>query len=573
MSETNINDLLKNSQSAKTKVATPEVEEKLKEKEAELLVMEKEKETEREALLNNLGYINLSGFPVSTEALKLIDQETAAKEKIICFFYNGIEIRLATPDLSNQKNTEILNNLAKKFHVNGGLYLVSQKSFSAALKLYERLPKFKEIKTGLQITKEEIDRWQKEATSLEDFRNKIGKTTVSDILTFIIASALKENASDIHLEAEENEIKIRFRLDGVLNVIGTLPQTIWPRVVNRVKLVAGLKINIENIPQDGHFSVVLDNDHLEVRVSTIPSNYGENIVIRLLRSSQTGLRFEDLGLRGRAFLDLEKEIKRPNGMIITTGPTGSGKTTTLYAILNKLNTADSKIITLENPIEYKLPGITQSQIDPEKKYTFAKGLKAILRQDPDIIMVGEIRDLETAETAINAALTGHLVVSTLHTNDAAGALPRLLAMGVKPFLLAPAINAVIGQRLVRKICSHCKTEDQLTPEALEKVLKILNEIPEASGEKISEEELKKIKFYKGAGCEACHQTGYKGRIGVYEIFAMEEKIEKIILSEKVSEYEMRRLTVENGMVTMVQDGLLKAKDGITTVEEVFRVSE
>lgn len=554
-------------------ITSEEVEEKLKEKETEILAMEKEKETERTALLNNAGYINLSGFPISPEALKLIPEEIASQEKVICFFYSGQEIRLATTDFTNPKVNEILKNLEKKCHAHGGLYLVTEKSFQSALKLYQSLPKIKKTKGGFEINEADIQKYQEIITSEQELNDRLNNASVSDILTIVIAAAFQKDASDIHLEVGKEVVQVRFRLDGILYNITTLSISIWPRLISRIKLLAGLKINIEDVPQDGHFTIYLKDDQVELRISTIPSNYGENVVIRILRSLKTGLKFEDLGLQGKAYLDLEKEINRPNGMTITTGPTGSGKTTTLYAILNKLNTPNTKIITLENPIEYKLQGITQSQVAPEGDYNFAKGLKAILRQDPDIIMVGEIRDLETADTAINAALTGHLVVTTLHTNDAAGALPRLLSMGVKPFLLAPAINAVIGQRLVRRICEHCKKEIKLEPELFEKVIKILKEIPADSGERLNDSQLNNLKFYQGQGCETCHNTGYKGRIGIFEIFTINEKIEKLVLAGQVSEFEMRKITIENGMVTMAQNGLLKAKDGITTVEEVFRVSE
>lgn len=554
-------------------ITSEEVEEKLKEKEKEILAMEKEKETERTALLNNVGYINLSGFPISPEALKLIPEEIASQKKVICFFYSGQEVRLATTDITNPEVNEILKDLEKKCHAHGGLYLVTEKSFQSALKLYQGLPKIKKTKGGFEINEADIQKYQEIITSEQEFNDRLNNASVSDILTIVIAVAFQKDASDIHLEVGKEVVQVRFRLDGILYNITTLSINIWPRVISRIKLLAGLKINIEDIPQDGHFTIYLKDDQVELRISTIPSNYGENVVIRILRSSKTGLKFEDLGLQGKAYLDLEKEINRPNGMTITTGPTGSGKTTTLYAILNKLNTPNTKIITLENPIEYKLQGITQSQVAPEGDYNFAKGLKAILRQDPDIIMVGEIRDLETADTAINAALTGHLVVTTLHTNDAAGALPRLLSMGVKPFLLAPAINAVIGQRLVRRICEHCKKEIKLEPELFGKVIKILKEIPADSGERLNDSQLNNLKFYQGQGCETCHQTGYKGRTGIFEIFTINEKMEKLILAGQVSEFEMRKITIENGMVTMVQNGLLKAKDGITTVEEIFRVSE
>ena len=284
--------------------------------------------------------------------------------------------------------------------------------------------------------------------------------------------------------------------------------------------------------------------------------------MRLLRSTAVGLKFEDLGLRGRAYEQLKQEIGRPNGMIITTGPTGSGKTTTLYAILNTLNNPETKIITLEDPVEYKLAGVAQSQIDASKDYTFATGLRSILRQDPDVVMVGEIRDLETADIAIQAALTGHLVLSTIHTNSAAGAIPRFLAIGAKSFLLAPGLNAMIGQRLVRKIHEECKEEVKLDDEMMKKVKLILGALQSGTH-----------KFYRGRGCTKCFNLGYKGRIGIYEVMVMNKEIEEVILSGKVSEYVMQEIGIKNGMVTMVQDGLLKALDGITTVEEVFSVAE
>ncbi|MDD4290221.1 MAG: GspE/PulE family protein, partial [Patescibacteria group bacterium] len=273
------------------------------------------------------------------------------------------------------------------------------------------------------------------------------------------------------------------------------------------------------------------------------------------------------------FVDIKKQIDRPNGMIITTGPTGSGKTTTLYAILTKLNSPKKKIITLEDPIEYKLQGINQSQIDKNIDYSFAMGLRSVLRQDPDVVMVGEIRDLETADISINAALTGHLVISTLHTNSASGAIPRFLAMGVKPFLLSPALNAIIGQRLVRKLCPYCKEEQKLDNTKTTEVLNILNQIPVNSGSKLDKEELDNLKFYKSRGCDKCHGLGYKGRIGIYEILIMSKEIEEVVLNNKVSEYIIQDLAQKNGMVTMIQDGLLKAKDGITSIEEVFSVAD
>ncbi|OGL72662.1 hypothetical protein A3D72_00670 [Candidatus Uhrbacteria bacterium RIFCSPHIGHO2_02_FULL_57_19] len=432
------------------------------------------------------------------------------------------------------------------------------------------MPVIKKIVKGVTIPEADLQKFQKEVKSFKDLQTRVTGVPVTEVVTLLIASGMNSDASDIHVEAGESGIVVRFRLDGVLNVVATLPADLWPKVISRIKLLSALKLNITDRPQDGRFTIFLTNDKIDVRVSTIPTAYGESVVMRLLRGKVSAAKFENLGLRGRAFEILAKEIERPNGMIITTGPTGSGKTTTLYGILLKLNSPETKIITLEDPVEYKLEGINQSQIDHSKEYTFAKGLRSILRQDPDVIMVGEMRDLETSETAIQAALTGHLVLSTIHTNSASGAVPRFLSMGVKPFLLAPALNAVIGQRLVRKICQECKIEDKLASETMERVKELLGAISEKSGEKV---DLKKLKFWKGSGCQMCGNLGFKGRVGIYEIMQMTKEIEKVILSGEISEYKMQELAVENGMVTMVQDGLLKALDGITSVDEVFRTAE
>jgi type IV pilus assembly protein PilB len=291
----------------------------------------------------------------------------------------------------------------------------------------------------------------------------------------------------------------------------------------------------------------------------------------LLKSTSIGLSFDQLGMRPLVYKKLKEEIEKPNGMVITTGPTGSGKTTTLYAILNTLNSPDNKIITLENPIEYKLKGIVQSQIDHSKNYTFSLGLRAILRQDPDIIMVGEIRDFETAQTAIDAALTGHLMLSTIHTNDASGAVPRFLGMGVQGIFLAPALNAIIGQRLVRRICEKCKQPYTPPPEEVKKMKEWIDAIPENSGE--VKPDVSAVKFFKGAGCDACNKTGYKGRVGIYEVFTMSAEIEDQILSGRVSEFQMKDILHRAGMVTMGQDGMLKVIEGVTTLDEVFRVAK
>ena len=549
-------------------IASSEEKEELTRKIEEIELKEKEKIIEGKASKINLPYINLHGFPVGQKALKLISEEDAKKIKVVCFLYTGEEIRLGVLDPQNPDTQKFLDGFKKKQQGNIMIYLISQASYEYLLQLYARLPRVIKMQKGVSITEADLEKFKKEIENYKDLDSKIKAVSITDLVTLVIATAIKAEASDIHIEAEETQVVIKFRLDGILHLITSVPKTQWQQIISRIKLLSGLKINIADKPQDGRFTIFLSKETIDVRVSTIPTSAGESVVMRLLMSSKTGIQFESLGINEFVVKKLEKQIVRPNGMIMTTGPTGSGKTTTLYAILNKLNDGKTKIITLEDPVEYKLEGINQSQVDASKDYTFAKGLRSILRQDPDVIMVGEIRDLETADTAINAALTGHLVISTIHTNSAAGAVPRFLAMKVEPFLLAPALNAIIGQRLVRKVCQFCKQEDQLDSETKARVEKILSEISPASGAKI---DIKNLKFYKGAGCEKCVE-GYKGRTGIYEIMLMNKEIEKIILSGKVSEYDMLDIAIQGGMITMVQDGLIKASLGITSVDEVFRVA-
>lgn len=559
--------------SLKPKIATTDVAEKFDEKMKSIGLKEKEREAQSKAKLIGVQYIDLKGFPISPETLTLFSEENSKALGAVCFFRGSNDIRIGALDPQDPRLMEITKVLAKENHADVQVYLISKNSFNFAYDLYRVIPKVRKFVSGVEITEEELKKYETSIATLQDLNKKLSEVSITDMLTLIIAAAIKSRSSDIHIEAEEKGIKVRFRIDGILHDAAEMEPKVWPQVIARIKLVSKLKINVEDRPQDGRFTIFMTKDKIDVRVSTLPTAYGESVVMRLLMSSAVGLMFEDLGLRGRAFESLKVEIEKPNGMIVTTGPTGSGKTTTLYAVLNKLNDPGTKIITIEDPVEYKLNGINQSQIDYSKKYTFANGLRSILRQDPDIVMVGEVRDLETAEIAINAALTGHLVITTLHTNDAAGTIPRLLSMQVKPFLLAPAINAMIGQRLVRKICKFCKKEDEPDSRTMSRVMEILSELPENSGFKIPVDQIKKLKFYKGGGCEECQGLGYKGRVGIFEVMTMNKEVENLILTGHVSEYDMRAIAIRNGMITMIQDGLLKAVDGITTVDEVFRVAK
>lgn len=541
---------------------------KFKVKEKQLKIKELERLTKQAADASGLPYVDLAGFPISPEALILIDETEAGALETLCFYYDGKNIRLGSLAPQDDKVQALAKGLSEKYFAEISIYLITENSFNYGLEMYKTIPKVREVVRGVKITEEELNKHGEKLSSFKDLQAEINKAQITEIVTMIMAAAVKSDSSDIHIEAEEKLIKVRFRIDGVLHDVAGLDKSSWEKIISRMKLLASVKINITDKPQDGRLSIYLKDDRIDIRVSFLPTNFGESVVMRLLRSSAVGLEFSDLGIRDRAFNQLKREVERPNGMIITTGPTGSGKTTTLYAILKKLNNPETKIITIEDPIEYQLSGINQSQTG--KNYTFAQGLRSIVRQDPDIVMVGEIRDLETAEIAIQAALTGHLVLSTIHTNDAAGTVPRFLSMGAKPYLLAPALNAMIGQRLVRKICEKCKQEIKPEAEALKRVKDLLNELLEEDKKKI---DFNNLKFFAGGGCEACQGIGYKGRIGIYEVLTMNQEIEKLILGGQASEYDMRDNAKKNGMITMVQDGLLKALDGITSVEEVFRVSE
>lgn len=544
------------------------VEDLFQKKQQEIKIKEMERQTRTLADLHGVPYVNLFGFPISPEALVLIPEQKAIELQAICFFYNGDQVRIAAINPSDPELLSILDVLNIELHTIGKIYKVSPHSMEYALKLYASLPKVRKFVSGVEVKEEDLERFKSDISDYRSLNDKINDVNISDIITLILATSMKIGSSDIHIEAEENGIVVRYRVDGVLQEAAVIDKSKWKKIISRMKLLAKVKLNISDKPQDGRYSIFLKNEKIDVRTSFLPTAFGESVVMRLLFSSSVGLPFEELGIIPSAEKILLQEIKKPNGLILTTGPTGSGKTTSLYAILNKLNNSETKIITLENPIEYQLKGISQSQVDPKKDYTFAKGLRSILRQDPDIVMVGEIRDLETAEISIQASLTGHLVLSTLHTNDASGVIPRLIDMGVKPYFLTPAINAIIGQRLVRKICPECKVEHEMNKDEKDMVEKILAVISPRSGVNVPS---KLPMFYKaGKGCSHCGGIGYKGRIGIYEIFTMSDDI-KELTSQEAPAFKIMQKAIENGMLTMLQDGVLKAMNGVTSLDEVYRV--
>ena len=415
--------------------------------------------------------------------------------------------------------------------------------------------------------------FEKQITALPGLKKEAEETAVKDIsllLKAICSGAILLNSSDLHFETTEQGSILRLRVDGVLQEVTIFDKHKSQQIISRVKLLSGLKLNVEEKPQDGRFSIVIEkeagNEEIEVRVSTLPTEYGETIVMRLLNPKNL-ISLEDLGLRKDIYQIFSVQAERPNGMIIVTGPTGSGKTTTLYAFLKKIRNSEIKVITIEDPIEYHLDGISQTQVNPKKGYDFAAGLKSIVRQDPDAILVGEIRDLETASIALQAALTGHLVLSTLHTNDAAGTIARLQALGEKAVNIAPAINVAIAQRLVRKVCPKCAEFIDMPPEVYEEMQKDLGNLPK----NIDMPELKPdIKIATIKGCEHCNFTGYKGRVGIFEAMIIDDEMQDFILTSPSSS-AMQKLAVKNGMTTMKQDGLIKVLKGVTTMDEVKRV--
>jgi type IV pilus assembly protein PilB len=397
---------------------------------------------------------------------------------------------------------------------------------------------------------------------IQDELKKEGELSIINLVDIIIESAHGFRSSDIHIDPLDDSVRIRMRIDGILRDVTTLPKSVHHEIISRIKILSNLRTDEHQKTQDGRFRAELkDAGPVDIRVSIAPTYHGENCVLRLLADKNTEYTLDNLGFSESNKAKIIKAIRRPHGMILVTGPTGSGKTTTLYAIIQRLNTKDVSIITIEDPIEYAIGGIEQVQVNTKAGLTFASGLRSFLRQDPNIIMVGEIRDSETASLAVNTALTGHLLLSTLHTNDAATTLPRLLDMGVESFLVASTVNIAIGQRLVRKICPKCKKEKKLSPAELKSITEII------PAELINESD----KFYEGKGCDNCQNSGYQGRIAVHEVLVIDNDIRDAILN-KVSATDIKQIAIKNGMITMTQDGVEKAKAGLTTLDEIIRVT-
>jgi type IV pilus assembly protein PilB len=533
---------------------------------------EEENEAKRLAEKLNLPYIKLDLLPVDAKDLAILEKEKSEKGNILVIRKIGKTLQVAVKNPGDPNTKQIIEELQKQgFECK--LVIVSSSSLIKKRSYYEMIDlEVASLKDDFVIQEKELKEFEQSLKTIQELKKTIINFSTTRLLTIIMAGAIKMGASDVHFEPSKDIIRLRYRIDGLLQDIAVFPAKAYRFSLSRVKTLSSMLLNVHDISQDGRFTIkIMDQEELvksiDIRVSILPSSFGESIVMRLLDSEAVQLNLPNLGFRPESFKKVESQIIRPNGMILTTGPTGSGKTTTLYACLNYINKSETKIITVEDPIEYKLKGITQTQVSKRKGQTFAKTLKTVVRQDPDALMVGEIRDAESAQIAVQSALTGHLVFSTVHTNDSAGAIPRLTEMGIKPFLIPASLNLVIAQRLVRRLCPYCKEPYEPSPEMIESAKKIFSLISAKSGVDIP----KKIsKFYKAKGCEKCNGLGYKGRIGIFELFTINDTIEKLILKQATS-YELRAKAMEEGMLTLMQDSMLRVIEGITSLEEVQRV--
>ncbi|MFT7328418.1 MAG: type IV pilus assembly protein PilB [Crocinitomicaceae bacterium] len=539
---------------------------------------EEESFVERISEKFNLPYIDLSGTTIETDALVTIPEEKARLALLTPFkiIGNDLYIGVKSPNLPETKKA--IEKLSQDFNL--GIYMISTRSLNKAWERYADVSKAQNTRGGfLDISPEELERLARSIKTNEDIKeafdgvlqsNHLKKTT--KLMEIIFGAAIATKSSDIHIEAQDELVRIRFRQDGVLQDITTFDPESYRKLLSRIKLLSEMKITQNEQAQDGRFTIDYDDKEIEVRVSVIPSAYGESFVMRILNPDGINVGIENLGIEPRLFEILMKEIKKPNGMILTTGPTGSGKTTTLYSLMNHVYNPEVKILTIEDPIEYHLAGITQTQVNRQKGYDFLSGLRSALRQDPDIVMVGEIRDSETASIAVNASLTGHLVLSTLHTNSAAGVIPRLIDLGVSPQILAAALSVSLAQRLVRKVCEPCKEHYDPSPEDEELLRDILRDAVK-NDKPIHEyglSENQEIKLTRGKGCEKCNGTGYKGRIGIFEAIITDDLIEEI-LNKSPTEQEVRRIAQKQGLLNMREDGVIKILKGTTSLDEVRKV--
>ena len=580
ISKKDVNDSLKRAQESDKRLEEIILKEKL---------ISQEELDKLKAYILGIPFVNLKNSEIDPDVLKIITESMARQYNAVAFDKQGNQLKVAMLD---PNDLQFLDFIGKKTDLKIIPCFTDKDSIKKALQFFQKSLKaefgdiVKEvggIEEGGEIDEKLVIKSGEDGEEESiDLKKAAEDLPVVKIVDTFLKHAILQSASDIHIEPEEKDVIIRYRIDGVLSDAMTLPKIILPGIVARIKILSNLKIDEHRLPQDGRFKVETSDYKIAFRVSIIPVFDGEKIVMRLLNESSGVLTLKQIGFRGRDLKIIQNEVKKPNGMILVVGPTGSGKTTTLYTILGMLNTNKVNISTLEDPVEYIMPRINQSQINAKINFTFASGLRSLLRQDPDIIMVGEIRDGETAELAVHAALTGHLVLSTLHTNSSAGTLPRITDMGIEPFLIASTANVIISQRLVRKICSECKKEYVLDKDTYDSISQNFDADSIAEifkKEKIVKKEYKSneemwldLKFFKGTGCDKCRKEGYKGRIGTFEVLEISDNIAKLI-NNKATIAEIEAEGIKEGMTTMLEDGLIKAVQGITTIEEVMRVTK
>lgn len=512
------------------------------------------------AEIKGISYINLGASPIDSQAIGFVPEPIARKYGVVPYRYDpsNSTIYLAT---ENPDEISVVDFLEKKTGKKISLLLADKEQIQKTINLAYSQGLSPEVREAL---KEYIPETEGKKTNIGNMT--LSEAPIAKIVSTILEFSIKSRASDVHIEPEENRTKVRYRIDGILQEKLSLPKTIHDALISRIKILSEMKIDEKRIPQDGRFTFRIGDDEVDLRVSTLPTVNGEKVVMRLLKKTGGIPNLVQLGLRGPQLKDVEEVILKPYGIILITGPTGSGKTTTLYSILSRLNKPTVNIMTLEDPVEYQIPGINQVQINPQAGLTFATGLRSFLRQDPNIILVGEIRDKETTQLAIQAALTGHLVFSTLHTNDSATAIPRLIDLGAEPFLIASVLSAVIAQRICRRVCQNCRISYEPLPEVKENIKGVLGHLfPKIY-------ETKPLKLVKGEGCHECNQSGYLGRIAIFEVLKVTSTINKMIL-QQVSAKELEETAKKEGLIMMKQDGYLKSLEGITTIEEVIRVAE
>lgn len=518
------------------------------------------------ATLLNVPYVRPSEIGASPEALTLIPESVAKRYKIFPFSVDKVNRTLGVA-MANPMDLTAIEFIEKKSGMRIVPYIGSQSEIDFAIR--DRYSQ--NLSTEVVAALKDVSEPRKKVVDVSQLGQVIREAPVAKIVETVLSFAMKSRASDVHIEPQSNRTRVRYRIDGILHEKLVLPHEVHGSVVSRIKILADLKIDEKRIPQDGRFTFTAGSEEVDLRISTLPTVYGEKIVMRLLKKSVKVPTLQELGMRGRALKNVGEAIVKPHGIILITGPTGSGKTTTLYSVLSKISTPAVNVVTLEDPVEYEIEGVNQVQVNPQAGLTFASGLRSFLRQDPNIIMVGEVRDSETAELAIQASLTGHLVYSTLHTNSASGALPRLIDMRAEPFLLASSITLIIGQRVARQICEDSKEAYTPSAEMLQDIKQTLGPLFESFlvQKGITEDQ---VQLYRGLPSATCGDTGYHGRIGIFEVLPVTERIARMIVEHR-SAAEIELAAIEEGMILMKQDGYLKALEGITTIEEVKRVAE